>query len=69
MPAAIEMMDEKTIEASEQMAQAGFPVGRQAALLVELDGAETECEARFGEIVEICEQCGSDDVRVAAERS
>ena len=33
------------------MAHAGYPVGRGAALLVELDGAEDECEARFEEVV------------------
>ena len=68
MPGAIEMMDKLAIEASEQMAHAGYPVGRGAALLVELDGAERECEARFEEVVAICERCGSDDVRVAARR-
>ncbi|HZB75692.1 MAG TPA: FAD-linked oxidase C-terminal domain-containing protein, partial [Solirubrobacteraceae bacterium] len=41
--------------------------GRGAALLVELDGAERECEARFDEVVAICERCGSDDVRVARD--
>jgi len=69
VPGAIEMMDEKAIEASEQMAHAGYPVGRGAALLVELDGAERECEARFEEVVGICEQCGSDDVRVARDET
>src|SRR6059058_335460 len=42
VPGAIEMMDEKAIEAAEPMAKAGFPVGRHAALLVELDGAQRE---------------------------
>ena len=37
------------------MANAGYPVGRGAALLVELDGAERECEARFEEVVALCE--------------
>ena len=68
-PGAIEMMDELAIEASEQMAHAGYPVGRGAALLVELDGAEQECEARFEEVVAICERCGSDDVRVARDEA
>jgi glycolate oxidase len=67
VPGAIEMMDEKAIEASEQQAKAGFPVGRAAALLVELDGAERECEARFEEVVAVCERRGSDDVRVARD--
>src|SRR6185295_19964465 len=69
VPGAIEMMDELAIEASEQLAHAGYPVGRGAALLVELDGAEDECEARFEEVVRLCEQCGSDDVRVARDEA
>jgi glycolate oxidase len=67
VPGAIEMMDEKAIEAAEPMAKAGFTIGRKAALLVELDGAERECEARFDEVVAVCERCGSDDVRVARD--
>ena len=55
VPGAIEMMDKVAIEASEAMAHAGYPVGRGAALLVELDGAERECEARFDEVLRICE--------------
>ena len=73
VPGAIEMMDEKAIEASEQMAHAGWVGGdgvtRGAALLVELDGAERECEARFEEVVELCEKCGSDDVRIAGDEA
>jgi glycolate oxidase len=69
VPGAIEMMDRVAIEASEAMANAGYPVGRGAALLVELDGAEQECAARFDDVVEICEGCGSDDVRVARDET
>src|SRR5215218_8285394 len=68
VPGAIEMMDAKAIEAAEQAAQAGFPM-RGAALLVELDGSERECEARFEEVRAICERCGSDDVRVARDET
>jgi glycolate oxidase len=67
VPGAIEMMDERAIDASEQMAHAGYPVGRGAALLVELDGSEHECEARFEEVTALCRRCGSDDVRVARD--
>src|SRR6476661_5346377 len=69
VPGAIEMMDSKAIEASEPMAKAGFTIGRKAALLVKLDGSEHECEARFDEVVAICERCGSDDVRVARDEA
>ena len=67
VPGAIEIMDAKAIEAAEQSAHAGFPVGRGAALLVELDGSERECEAHFAEIAGICQRRGSDDVRVARD--
>jgi glycolate oxidase len=68
VPGAIEMMDAKSIEASEKSAKAGFPM-RGAALLVELDGAERECSARFDEVTAICERNGSDDVRVARDEA
>ncbi|GIJ45019.1 FAD-binding protein [Virgisporangium aliadipatigenens] len=67
VPAAIEMMDAVTIRAVEEMAHAGYPVGRGAALLVELDGAERECAAQFEEVVAICAAAGSDDVRVGRD--
>ncbi|MDA0164135.1 FAD-binding protein [Solirubrobacter ginsenosidimutans] len=66
VPGAIEMMDARAIEASEQMGHAGWST-RAAALLVELDGSQHECEARFDEVVAICERCGSDDVRIARD--
>jgi glycolate oxidase len=66
VPGAIEMMDAKAIEAAEQAAQAGFPM-RGAALLVELDGSQSECDARFEEVTAICSRNGSDDVRVARD--
>lgn len=71
VPAAIEMMDRATIEAVEFAMHAGYP-DCGAALLVELDGPAPECGALFSRVVEICQGCGADEVRVArdeAERS
>ena len=71
LPAAIEMMDRATIEAVEVAMHAGYP-DCGAALLVELDGPSSECEAVFGQLVEICRACGAGEVRVAqseAERA
>src|SRR3954470_16413497 len=42
VPGAIEMMDNLSIKAAEQMAHAGWPQDAGAALLVELDGPERE---------------------------
>ena len=44
VPAAVEMMDTLAIEAAEEAVHAGYTVGVPAALVVELDGPEAECD-------------------------
>jgi glycolate oxidase len=67
VPGAIEMMDRLSIDASEQMAHAGWPADAGAALLVELDGPAAEIEARFQEVAALCGDAGSSEVRVARD--
>jgi glycolate oxidase len=67
VPGAIELMDRLSIDASEQMAGAGWPRDAGAALLVELDGPASEIEARFDEVTGICEVARSREVRVARD--
>src|SRR5436309_6440114 len=67
VPGAIEMMDRLTIDASEQMAHAGWPEDAGAALLVELDGPERECDARFEEVKGLCDRAGATGVVVARD--
>src|SRR5207244_2593026 len=67
VPGAIEMMDRLTIGASEQMAHAGWPQDAGAALLVELDGPERECDARFDEVRALWDQDGATGVVVARD--
>jgi glycolate oxidase len=67
VPGAIEMMDRLTIHASEQMAHAGWPADAGAALLVELDGPERECDGLFAEVRRLCEEAGATGVVVARD--
>ncbi|WP_221243267.1 FAD-linked oxidase C-terminal domain-containing protein [Conexibacter arvalis] len=67
VPGAIEMMDRLSIDASEQMAGAGWPSDAGAALLVELDGPAAEIAERFDELSAICAVAGSSEVRVARD--
>ncbi len=67
VPGAMEIMDRLAIEAAEGATNAGFPTDAGAALVVELDGPEAECEARFDEVVARCEDNGADSIRVAAD--
>jgi glycolate oxidase len=65
VPGAIEIMDNVSIRASEGATGAGYPVDAAAALVVELDGSEAECEARFEQVIELCGE--ADSVRVAKD--
>src|SRR3954447_12616922 len=72
VPGAIEMMDALTIQAAEQAVHAGFPTDVGAALIIELDGSRAECDARFDDVVRICERNGAGNIRIAhddAERA
>src|SRR5579859_2324129 len=67
VPGAIEMMDRLSIQAAEQATGAGYRLDAGAALLVELDGPEEECAARFDQVTKLCHEAGATDVRVAAD--
>jgi glycolate oxidase len=69
VPGAIEMMDNLSIRAAEGATGAGYPEDAGAALVVELDGSEAECEARFEEVVSICDDAGADSIRVAEDEA
>jgi glycolate oxidase len=68
VPGAIEMMDRLSIGASEAMAHAGWPTDVGAALLVELDGPESEVEARFEDVYRLCQEAGAGEVRLARDK-
>jgi glycolate oxidase len=69
VPGAIEMMDNLSIQAAEGYTNAGYPTDAGAALVVELDGSEAECEAGFEQVVGICERAGADSIRVAGDEA
>jgi glycolate oxidase len=60
-------MDKLTIEATESWTHAGYPLDVGAALIVEVDGSEAECEARFEDVMEIYERNGTSGTRVAQD--
>jgi glycolate dehydrogenase FAD-linked subunit len=66
VPGAIEMMDRLSIRAAEEATGAGYRLDVGAALIVELDGPEVECDARFEQVNALCSQAGALEVRVAA---
>ncbi|HYN98839.1 MAG TPA: FAD-linked oxidase C-terminal domain-containing protein, partial [Actinomycetota bacterium] len=67
VPGAIEIMDRLAIKATEQATGAGYRLDVGAALIVEIDGSEAECELAFGEVVGICEKSRSVEIRIARD--
>ena len=65
VPGAMEIMDNLAIAATEAATNAGNPLDAGALLIVELDGSESECDARFDEVVRFCKNNGANGVRIA----
>jgi glycolate oxidase len=71
-PAALEMIDQLTIQAVEDAYGAGYPRDAAAALLIELDGLAAGLEEEAAQVVAACRENGAREVRVArneAERA
>src|SRR5213595_198972 len=64
VPAAIEMMDNLSIQAAEAAVHANYP-NCGGLLLVELDGPAAEVAALLAQVQEICTSCGAWEIRVA----
>jgi len=68
IPAGLEMMDQKAIEAAEAYANAGYPVNAKAILICELDGLNAEVEAISQQAYQILEQAGSTSIKVSSNQ-
>jgi len=66
VPAGMEIMDRLAIEASEDYAKAGYPVGAEAILLIELDGPEVEVDHLLERTEALVRKAGAVDVRVSS---
>ena len=64
LPAAIEMMDNLSIQAAEASVHAGYP-NCGGLLLVELDGPAAEVDDLMEQVGQICTQSGAWEIRVA----
>ena len=64
-PAALEMLDQLTLQAVESATRAGYPRDAAAVLLMELEGLREGVEAQAAQIREVCSQHDARQVRVA----
>ena len=69
VPGAIEMMDNASIRACEEATGAGYPTDAGAALIVELDGPESECSTLIDRVVALSEKNSATGIRVARDEA
>jgi glycolate oxidase len=67
LPAAIEMMDRRITQATEEFVHAGYPTDAAAVLLVELDGLPAGVDAGVEQVRAVGTAHGARTVRVAAD--
>src|ERR671923_2904266 len=65
LPAAIEMMDNLSIQAVEAASHAGYPLDAGAVLLLEVDSIPDVADELVERMEAICRECGATEVRVA----
>jgi glycolate oxidase len=66
VPAAMEFMDRRCIEAVEAYSAPGYPRGAEGVLIVDADGIQAEVDDAIARIAEIARGCGA-EVREAAD--
>ena len=64
-PAALEMMDQITLNAVEAATNAGYPRDAAAVLLIEVEGLKEQVDAQAGQIADVCRRRAARSVRVA----
>ena len=67
LPAALELMDRRVVEAVEPFVHAGYPLDAAAVLIVELDGLPGGVDHEVGLVTRIGSQGGARTVRLAAD--
>jgi glycolate oxidase len=69
IPAAMEMIDQLTIQAVEDAFGCGYPRDAAAALLIELDGLAAGMDAQAERVIQACRDCGAREVRAARDEA
>jgi glycolate oxidase len=69
VPAAMEMIDQLTIQAVEDAFACGYPRDAAAALLIELDGLREGMEAQGERVIAACRENGAREVRAARDEA
>jgi glycolate oxidase subunit GlcD len=67
LPAAMELIDHRTLQAVEAYIHAGFPLDAGAVLLIEVDGLRDDLAEQADAVTAACRVAGARDVRLAKD--
>ncbi len=67
LPGAIEIMDNLAIQAAETAVEAGYPLDAAGLLIVELDGETAIVESEFEALMEVMDESGAHEIRIAED--
>ena len=67
LPGAMEIMDNLAIQAAEAAVHAGYPPDAAGLLIVELEGETVQVEAEFAALLQVIEESGPYEVKVAKD--
>ena len=67
VPATMEMMDRNIVRIIEPFAHANLPLDAEAVLIIEFDGYAESLNAQANEVIQILQQYGGHDMRVARD--
>jgi glycolate oxidase len=69
LPGALEIMDNLAIQAAEAAVQAHYPAEAEGLLIVELDGEAEVVDAEFARLLEVIQESGAYEVRIAKDEA
>ena len=69
IPAAMEMIDQLTIQAVEDAFGCGYPRDAAAALLIEMDGLAAGMDEQAARVIAACRETGAREVRLARDEA
>lgn len=69
IPAGLEMIDQKGIQAIESLMQAGYPVHAAAVIICELDGSAEEVEDELSSVIAILNSLNASDIQISTNEA
>ena len=69
IPAGLEMIDQKGIQAIEALMHAGYPVDAAAVIICELDGSAEEVEDELTSVITILNRLNASDIQISTNEA